>query len=108
MEENIIFSYIGCSKEDFAKEVSYDENIFANKLASLFKLQVQIDRIEVTVHNSKGESDQPYTVTVDVVAPEVNNHNATAHGKDVAGTTRAAIDTAIELIHKHKDKHNSH
>lgn len=104
MQENIIFSYIGCSKEDFSKEVSYDEAIFADKLSALYKLHVQIDRIEVTVHFSKGESDQPYSVTVDVVAPAVNENKAVAHGKDVAGTTRTAIDKVTQLLHKYKDK----
>jgi ribosome-associated translation inhibitor RaiA len=104
MQENIIFSYIGCSKEDFSKEVSYDETIFTEKLSTLYKLSIQIDRIEVTVHCSKGESEQPYSVTVDVVAPAVKENKAVAHGKDVAGTTRAAIDKVTQLLHKHKDK----
>jgi ribosome-associated translation inhibitor RaiA len=104
MEENIIFSYIGCSREDFSKEVSYDETIFTEKLSTLYKLHIQIDRIEVTVHYSKGESDQPYTVTVDVVAPALNESTASVHGKDVAGTTRTAIDKVTHLLHKYKDK----
>ena len=104
MQENIIFSYIGCSKEDFLKEVSYDEEIFTDKLSSLYKLHIQIDRIEVTVHHSKGESEQPYSVVVDVVAPAVTENKVTAHGKDIAGTTRVAIDKAIQLLHKFKDK----
>jgi ribosome-associated translation inhibitor RaiA len=104
MNDNIIFSYIGCSKEDFSKEVRYDEAIFSEKLATLFKLHIQIERIEVTVHHHKGESDQPFSVTVDAIAPSITNHKVVEHGKDLAGTTRTAIDTLVQMLRKQKDK----
>jgi ribosome-associated translation inhibitor RaiA len=108
MDAQIIFSYVGCTKEDFVNEVSYNEEQFSEKLATLYQLNIQIDRIEVTIHHSKGEAETPFAVTVDVVAPTVNENKVTEHGKDLAGTTRKAIDTTIQLFRKHKDKHSSH
>jgi hypothetical protein len=104
MTDNISFSYIGCSKEDFANEVSFNEEQFSEKLSTLYQLHIQIDRIEVTIHHTKGEAERPYAVTIDVVAPSVQENKVTEHGKDLAGTTRAAIDTVIQLFRKHKDK----
>jgi hypothetical protein len=104
MEENIIFSYIGCSREDFSKEVSYDEAVFSEKLASIYKLHIQVDRIEITIHHDKGAADEPFGVTIDVVAPEVAENKVVEHGKDLAGTTRTAVDKVIQLFRKHKDK----
>ena len=103
---NITFSYIGCTRETFVSEVSFDEVTFTEKLSTIFDLNIQIDRVEVTFHHDKGKADELFACTVDVVAPAVKENKVTEHGKDMAGTTRAAIDKIIHLFRKHKDKHS--
>ncbi len=101
----IIYHYAGCKPEDFEHEVSFDETVFTEKLNEIFKLNIQIDRIEVTFHHDIAQGAEPYSCTVDVVAPSVADNKATTHGKDIASTTRKAIDTALQLFRKYKDKH---
>jgi ribosome-associated translation inhibitor RaiA len=105
MENHIIFRYAGCSKEDFANEVSFDEEVFKEKLQEAFKLHLHIDRIEVTFHIDTSIPGMSNVCTVDVVAPAVENNKVTEKGKDMAATTRKAIDTALQLLRKYKDKH---
>jgi ribosome-associated translation inhibitor RaiA len=105
MENQIIFRYVACSKEDFANEISFDESIFETKLAEAFKLHIQIDRIEVTFHHDTSIPESPFICTVDVVAPDVKDNKVTEKGREMASATRKAIDTTMQLLRKHKDKH---
>jgi hypothetical protein len=104
MSERIIFRYVGCELADFQNEASFDEEVFRTTLEKAFQMNIHIDRIEVTFHHDP-EQIAPYTTIVDMVAPGIDHNKVTQQGKDIAGTTRTAIDTAIQILRKYKDRH---
>jgi hypothetical protein len=108
MENEIIFKYAHCTKEDFQKEVSFNEEEFTNKLSEAFDLDMQIDRIEVTFHQHGGQGTDRFEVSILVISPELKNFDVIEKGSDTAGTTRAAIEKTIQMLRKENDKKHNH
>ncbi len=108
MDNEIIFKYAHCTKDDFEKEVSFNEEDFASKLSEVFDLDMQIDRVEVTFHQHDGQETEKFEVSILVVSPELNNFDVIEKGTDTAGTTRAAIEKTIQLLRKENGKKHNH
>ena len=104
---SINFTYRHCSKDDFANEVSFDEAIFRTKLSELFELDAQIDRIDVTFELDKGQANQNFTTTVNIVSPTLG-HTHSEKGENQAKVARTAIDRAVADIQSKNNRLHDH
>ena len=104
---NISYTYRHCSKEDFANEVSFNEEVFSKKLSEVFELDVQIDRIDVIFELDKGQSNNNFKTTINIVSPKLGN-TYEEKGEDEAKVARSAIDKAVSDIHKKNNALHEH
>ena len=105
---NVTYTYRHCSREDFENEVSFNEEAFTTKLSELYELDAQIDRVDVTFELDKGQSNNKFKTTVNVVSPKLG-HTHTEQGDDEAKVARAAIDRAVADVQKKNNQlHDRH
>jgi hypothetical protein len=105
---SVNYTYRHCSKDDFSNEVSFDETVFAEKLGELNELDAQIDRIEVIFELEKGQANDKFTTTVNVISPTLG-HTHSEKGDDVAKVARTAIDkTVTDIQSKNNRLHDHH
>lgn len=104
---NINYTYRHCSKEDFANEVSFDEKVFSEKLSEAFELENNVERIDVVFEIDKGQSNNKFSTTINVVSPKLGM-TIVEKGEDEAKIARLAVDKTIQEIHKLNNKLTEH
>ena len=99
----ITYTYLHCSAEDFAHEVSFSEEEFNKQIAQIFSTNLPIDRVELEFVLQDKKTGH-FLVIIRVQSPKFNFHHKEEAYSNYASAVRKAIKKAVEFARSEKEK----
>ena len=99
----VTYTYLHCSSDDFAHEVSFSEDDFNRHIGEIFNTSLPIDRVELEF-NLQDKKTGHFVVTIRLLSPGLNFHHQEETYGNYSSAVHKAINKAIDFVRSKKDK----
>jgi hypothetical protein len=99
---NIQFAYKGCSFSDFSADESFSEEVFQEKLAPAFDLDIQLTQIRLVFTKAKGHQ---FSCHIESTI-RGKSLDVVEEGYKPSEVVRNCIKQTLHLLREYKDKHS--
>ncbi len=106
--QNIIYTYTHCSKEDFAHEVNFREDDFSAEIQKIFETSIPISKVLVEFILEDKASGGRFTVSLKLESPKIKFEHQEQAYDNYALSVHKAIKKALEFVRSEKEKLTTH
>jgi hypothetical protein len=99
----IVFTYHGCSPNDFQSDISFSEETFAKEIDKVFNTKVLVEKAKVEFIRHAGQATGKFSCVV-ILYLHGQSHKFEAEGDSPYQVTMQAIHKAISEVRHWKDK----